>query len=294
MKQILSIASVACAGVLIGALALTWLTDQDRDPAPPAAADPGASSLLEDEAQENAAAQRLSAPNLDALTTQLDTARQERSELREALETVKQELARLEFEIRSHSATPSPERVEAANVESALNTDPNALDRETDLKVYVEAGLEARQAADILSRTGELEMERLYLRNRAIREGWFGSERYDSELEEVDQRLMILRNEIGDDSYDRYLYASGQNNRIAIQSVIQGSPAAQAGMKPGDVLNAYAGRPILSFQDLTAATTEGDLGGSVRVDVVRDDAPVALYVPRGPLGVRLVTVRRKP
>jgi S1-C subfamily serine protease len=91
---------------------------------------------------------------------------------------------------------------------------------------------------------------------------------------------------LGDAAYDRYLYASGQPNRIAVTSVIQTSPAETAGLRPGDILLQYGGERIYSAQQLTSLRSSGARGAPVTVDIIRDGQPLRITMPRGPMGIQ--------
>ncbi|MBV8070051.1 MAG: PDZ domain-containing protein [Acidobacteriaceae bacterium] len=54
----------------------------------------------------------------------------------------------------------------------------------------------------------------------------------------------------------------------------EGSPAAQAGFKAGDVLVEFDGKPIDNLYDFTYALRQHKPGDKVRVKVLRDGAPV--------------------
>ena len=97
-------------------------------------------------------------------------------------------------------------------------------------------------------------MERLYLRDQAIREGWMDTDQYRERLQQLEFARGELRVELGDDAFDRYLYASDRPNRVRVQSLIDGSPAAAAGLRPGDVILSYGEQRILLFGDLTQMT----------------------------------------
>lgn len=95
-----------------------------------------------------------------------------------------------------------------------------------------------------------------------------------------------LRDELGDDSYDRYLFASGRSNRVRVRQVMQGSAAEQAGLSNGDIVISYANERIFTFDDLRRASYEGQLGESVLLEVRRADGNVSqMVMPRGPLGL---------
>ena len=87
------------------------------------------------------------------------------------------------------------------------------------------AGIEPALAADIEERLAAMEMERLYLRDQATREGWRNSERFSTAMDGLASPAEVLRGEFGDAVYDQYLYATGQGNRIVVTSTLQDSPA---------------------------------------------------------------------
>jgi len=165
------------------------------------------------------------------------------------------------------------------------------LDGETQL---VAAGLEPQQAKSIMLFLGDIEMERLYLHDQATREGWVGTPRYREEIMTLIAREEDLLLELGDADYDLYLYGTGQPNRVVIQSVIEGSPAQEAGIQSKDIAYSYAGNRLYTIRDLLSATTEGIASESVLLEVIRDGRIFEFYLPRGPLGVRLTSESHKP
>jgi len=158
----------------------------------------------------------------------------------------------------------------------------------------VDAGVSTELASEIMRRLGEQEYQRLALRDQAIRDGYFRSGRYFRELRELRQKQLSLRDEIGDQAYDRYLYLTGQNNRVAVTSVMAGSPAEQTGIRQGDILLRYNDKDVFSWNEIRQATSKGELGEYVTVDVLRDGQVMNLTLPRGPLGVKLDATRVDP
>lgn len=159
----------------------------------------------------------------------------------------------------------------------------------------VRAGVAEDLAADLLWRESQAELERLEIRDLALREGWFGTERYREELSRLEGQVPDLRGELGDEVYDRYLFHAGEENRVRVASVIPGSAAEAAGLAPGDVIDAYGGNRIFSFGELRTATSAGERGELVAVQVLRPDgARMEAWLPRGPLGVRLDLTRMDP
>jgi len=95
-----------------------------------------------------------------------------------------------------------------------------------------------------------------------------------------------LRATLGDDAYDRYLYASGNGNRVRIGGVLPDSAAAVAGLAPGDVVLSYADERVFNFNDLRRLSYQGEVGEPVVMEVRSSDNSVSqLVMPRGPLGV---------
>ena len=185
------------------------------------------------------------------------------------------------LEKRLAAAPGTPEATGAATARPRPNTPE---DRRTAL---VKAGLAEDRAREIVWRQGQQELDRLYFRDIAIREGWFGTDRYREELGRIQENAFDLRDEIGDDYYDRYLFASGQSNRVEIISIIAGSTAENADLLPGDLVEAYGDSRIFTYGDLRSATTEGDRDELVPVQIRRDDDILEIWLPRGPMGVRL-------
>lgn len=158
----------------------------------------------------------------------------------------------------------------------------------------VKAGVAVDVAEDILWRRAQVSLERLYMRDRAAREGWLNTDRYQEELSRIDEQRVSLRDELGTDVYDRYLFETGEDNRILVDSVIPGSAGDQNGMLPGDVIERYGDEAIFGFRDLRGATTEGEPGELVPVQVRRGGGMVELLLPRGPIGIRLDSTRVEP
>lgn len=157
----------------------------------------------------------------------------------------------------------------------------------------IEAGFSDTEIEDITSQEDQLALEKLYLRDRAMREDWLNSDRYLEAVRELDQNLS-LKTQLGETRYDQYLYASGQFNRVKIENTLNGSAAFNAGIQQGDVLLRYDNERIFSWREIRAATTTGTSGESILVEVLRDGETLQFTIPRGPLGVRLNMERVNP
>jgi len=177
---------------------------------------------------------------------------------------------------------------------STVDTPVSSLSPAMTTENLVRAGINEELAADIVRRRNEIDMKILELRDRASRDGYLDTERYARELNELREQDISLRDEIGDEYYDSYLYASGQGNRVKVASVMMGSPAEMSGMKDGDLILNYDNRRMFNWNELQGATSRGERGEYVNLAVLRNGQLVNLWIPRGPLGIRLGTARVKP
>jgi hypothetical protein len=177
---------------------------------------------------------------------------------------------------------------------STVDTPVSSLSPAMTTENLVKAGLNEELAADIVRRRNEMDMKILELRDRASRDGYLDTERYARELNELREQDISLRDEIGDEYYDRYLFSSGQGNRVKVASVMMGSPAEMSGMKDGDLILNYDNRRMFNWNELQQATSRGERGEYVNVAVLRNGQLVNLWIPRGPLGIRLSSARVKP
>lgn len=161
-------------------------------------------------------------------------------------------------------------------------------------RALTEAGLPPAAAADVKRRYDELAMDELSLRNQATREGWNDTPEFDAELQEIEADRLAIRDEIGDEAYDHYLFATGQPNRVYVTDVVASSPAAQAGLQTSDVILSYGGARILTPDDLIAETEVGTVGEPTRVKITRNGQPLEVEIPRGPLGLRIGVTQEPP
>lgn len=158
----------------------------------------------------------------------------------------------------------------------------------------LQGGIELSIAEDIVRRKNGIELKRLELQDRATRNNYLNTPRYFDELEAINSNDASLREELGDERYDEYLFNSKQNNRILISSVMLGSAAEQAGIQKNDVVLSYNNTKMYAWQELKDATAEGRLGEYVSISIYRNGELFSFSVPRGPLGVQLGATRLQP
>lgn len=74
-----------------------------------------------------------------------------------------------------------------------------------------------------------------------------------------------------------------QANGALVSDVMEGSPAEQAGVKPGDVIVEFGGKTVKSSTELPHIVASTPVGKEVSMKVIRDGAEVALHVKIGEL-----------
>jgi hypothetical protein len=217
------------------------------------------------------------------------------SNLEDELELIKQQMNELEFALQNISTSVDAGSKLSRTVPVNKNRLPSVFNRRIyNIDNLVKAGIDAGVAEDIVRRKNSIELKKLELHDRAKRDGYLGTQRYNDELESIDLQDVDLREELGDDRYDEYLFKSKQNNRIKIVSVMLGSAAELAGIQQNDVVLSYDNVRMFSWQELKNATSEGQLGEYVAIDIYRDGAIYSFSVPRGPLGMQLGATRLEP
>lgn len=107
----------------------------------------------------------------------------------------------------------------------------------------------------------------------------------DESTEALFETDAMLRAELGDADFERYLEAIGRPTAVDVIEVLGRSAAEQAGMQSGDRIVSYDGHRVFDVRELIQIPLEGEPGAPVIVDIVRDGQPMQLVLPRGPLGI---------
>lgn len=273
-KQILFVPGLFALGILVG-IAMMRSTDD--------------STPVENKRIEQTTQDEIIAPVAEVTSYDIRTLHARLDELSDRLERL---------ESRSTEDSDAAELMQRQNPHqlpaSMVDTPVTAMSRPLTSDALVRAGLDNATAEDIVRRRNQLELDKLELRDAAVRGGYLGTERYMDELQELIESGTSIRDELGDDRYDRYLFANGQTNRIRVASVMLGSAAEQSGIAEGDLILAYDDQRLFEYTELQNATSQGDRDEFVSVTIVRDDSEQTLWVPRGPLGIRLSMTRLDP
>jgi len=152
--------------------------------------------------------------------------------------------------------------------------------RQRRLRQFEAAGVDAGTAEQLLTRLDQQQLAELELRDEAARGGWLESDEYEERQQELETSAPDLQRELGDDGYDRYLFATGRANRVRVDSVINGSAAQQADVRQGDLIINYAGEQIYRINDLQAATRDGVRGEFVGLILQRGQETITQSVER--------------
>ena len=251
LKSAALFGAVFGVGIVLGLSLATWgrTAPTTAPQAPPSAPDSTMATPL---------AERAPRPAPDALQSkiahlseQLYAESAARQQLHDELSQVKATLHTLQQRLDALTeAEPKP------NAER----DAGAGTRPDNAETFVAAGFAPDEAEYLANRMGQQQMDLLYLRDQAIREGWIHTPRYREEARDLRSGSASVRAEIGPDAYDRLLFASGRANRVVIDSVLDSSPAQALGLQPGDAVLSYDGHRVFNVDDLRNATTAGDPG----------------------------------
>jgi len=212
-----------------------------------------------------------------------------RQELEKKFELLSQKRANFDSGSQSLLETEPTESV-SSDGESDVSTADRGWFNE---QALIDSGMESSQASELKGHFEQLEMERLYLRDRSIRESW-SREKYREAVQSLDSKEGELENQLGESMYDSYLYASGRPNRVSVSSVFPSAQAGIAGIVSGDHIIRYDNQRIYNWFDLREATTGGNAGDTVALEVERDGMTIQFYLVRGPLGIRMNSVSVAP
>ncbi len=270
------IALVLCAALLVAIGLGTLVSGLDRPKEHPAA------PLGIDEPEADTSLDK----RLQDLEQALAEEREARIALEDTLAMLFEELDRLEgtderAEAGLQSAAENERQTRAAERRGQRNeADWVRSYQERRIATLVEGGFSDEEARHALQLESEASFKAMQLAWEAQRNG----ESIDV-MDAVSNPQSILRAEMGDDAYARYLAAQGQPTAIRITQVLGGSPANDAGLRAGDELISYNGERVFNVMELRDGTMQGQPGEDVVVEIERDGVRMQLTLPRGPIGI---------
>ncbi|MCZ6460048.1 MAG: PDZ domain-containing protein [Gammaproteobacteria bacterium] len=144
----------------------------------------------------------------------------------------------------------------------------------------VSGGFSEDEARRLLKRESEAQYKAMEAAYLAQRDGE-AVDRFNSAM----NAQSILRAEIGDSEYERFLTAQDEPTTVRIMNVLDGSPGSSAGLQAGDNIVSYNGERTFSMLDVRGLTMQGNSGEDVIIEIDRDGVRMQLNIPRGPIGV---------
>lgn len=258
------------------AVAALWMTEGGREDATPGELAAGDGAVGD--------------PNAVERIAQLERIVAEEQEARRALEDTLAILFEELEKLERGSAHASESRDEPADGDAPTRRESRRPDRnevewmrnfmERRVGRLIEGGFSEDEARRILQQESEATFKSMQMAWEAQRSG--------ESLEPFDRFLnpqALLREELGDAAYARYLEVQGQPTSISVTQVMSGSPGSSAGLQPGDQLVNYDGKRVFSVGDLRSLTMQGEPGQDVVIEVERDGVRMQLTIPRGPIGI---------
>lgn len=224
--------------------------------------------------------------DIDALALQLQEEISARKSLEDKLEKLNRQIANLENQDNLQTGMAPEQSKEVAETDGSDSQWFNE-------QALVDSGMSEIRATQLKSFFEQQELDRMYLRDQSIREGW-DRQRYVEEIQKLSEKADSFLSQLDDTSYDAYLYASGQPNRVKVTNVLDSSQASTAGIQAGDHIISYDNKRIYNGFDLRSATTGGNINQSVPVAIERNGEVMELYLNRGPLGIRMNPVSVAP
>ncbi len=212
-----------------------------------------------------------------------------RQALEQKFEELSDQVAAFGGNLQIFNSTSLPEQVENDGGSHVSDVDNGWFNEQA----LIDNGMSSGQASELKIYFEQLEMDRLYLRDRSIRESW-SREKYREAMQALASKEDELTSQLSESAYDSYLYASGQSNRVAVTSVLASAQAGAAGIVSGDYIMRYDNQRIYNWLDLREATASGNISDMVELEVERDGKTIQFYLVRGPLGIRMNSVSVAP
>lgn len=228
---------------------------------------------------------------LEALERTVRSEQAARRALGAEVATLRERLAALDIDpasgvSRAQLGRLMKEQVEAiaeGRGDSDLDGGDTSAESSGDPKVdrLVVGGFSLSEAESIVRLESEFQMEQLRSRYEAAQGGQpLGAEFYR-------QNRDRLRDELGEEQYERYLEATGRPTSVRVDAILASSPAEALGLQAGDRILEYDDERVFDMADLNRLTFEGEPGTTVPMRVMRDGEEFQIVLPRGPIGVQV-------
>jgi len=234
---------------------------------------------------------------LEDLKTQLAEEIRERQALSDRIAELDTEFSRMRLSMReseeSRETSAREDSIELDDMGEEVQSefDAGSENARFDDEKLLSLGIPADEVERLRERWVRHELDTATIADRALREGWFLQAQHSTELRHVDRQL---REDLEEEEYDRYLYAVGKPNRLRAGEVFAGSSAGDAGLLRGDVILRYDDKRIFRRGELLVAASQGAIGESVAMEILRNGHLETIYIERGPFGAILDETQGAP
>lgn len=242
-------------------------------------------------------------PNTEAATDRVDSSTPLEERLRRLEQVMAEEReARLVLEEQLQILIDAMERIESTGTRALVDQRALAEERRAErrtgerpprdfvalmrgfeerrLNTLVNGGFSEDEARRVMQQESEARYQAMQAAHDAQRRGEATDPFYAGSASQS-----LLRSELGDSEYERYLAAQGQPTAIQVTQVLSSSPGSQAGLQPGDQIVSYNGERVFGVSDLRALTLQGTAGEDVIIEIEREGFRMQLNLPRGPVGI---------
>ncbi len=220
------------------------------------------------------------AKRIAALEGAIMTEREARQLLQNEVMVLTEELMRLDETLPAAAQNSAGDDNATDAVARRRNTVRNFFSTEARRTRLLEAGMDAALVDRVVLRESEVQMA-------GLRARYLAQHNVSSDADPDRGRSVydVMREELGDNNYEKYLSANGQPTRISVAGVMQNSPAFDVGLRVGDRITSYAGQRVFNMGEFNRTVMRNAPGQTVVIDFVRDGQPMQVQVASGPLGI---------
>ncbi|QKX18706.1 PDZ domain-containing protein [Microbulbifer sp. YPW1] len=163
--------------------------------------------------------------------------------------------------------------------------------RENQIRQLTEEGFSPERAAFIVDKQERIQYEQMqfsyeyhHMKDKRSPE----AKALQEKMQTYSNPRRVFENELTDAEFEQYLQAFGGRTEMEIGDLLDGTPAHEAGLRPGDKIIRYNNERIYHMGDLRTQVYQAKPGTSVEVEIQRkgSSAPETIYLPAGPLGIR--------
>jgi len=229
---------------------------------------------------------------IQRLESSLDNASRIQSELLELVEDLHQRLDHYAPQLPKEEArTAAVNAAMGHRAEELSRRDHYTRHREMQLQRLVDAGLNPDRAEFILEKQERFQYEHMKL----AYEYRHLQDKSSQEAEALKERLGIyshprkmFEHELSEQEFELYLEVNGGRQEMRVDRVVNDTPAANAGLRPGDKIISYNGERVFHMGDLRTQVYRVEPGKTVAIEVQRagSSSKETIYVPSGPLGIQ--------